>query len=676
MDENKNTVPAEEQAGNPAPQETAAPAQEPVKAQAEAPQAETVPQETVPQEAVPQEAVPQNAVPQAPPQAPTAVMDPPAASGASETGTAQQETVPQETVPQNAVPQAPSQAPTAVMDPPAASGASETGAVQQETVQQEAVLQNAVPQAPQAPLKKKNKGLIITIAVLAAALIALITAVATGVLPVFGNGHLAYIESAFEATAAQKKDVHAAFRESNPEYAAWADYKSGDFSETTFDLTLRSIDGFDGAQELSSLLAGTGISGTTATDVTTHSVEFDATLLFSHTPLLELYGHFEPELAALGIPSMSDTIFSVNPKTMYDDVEGSVFSQLFGITADDLRGMFGELDGSADPAEMDIESMEKMGEEFAEIFKGALAEAKITKGDTTAGLTAYTLTFTSETIKKYTTESVKYLFLDSPLAAVYRTTFAAQAAQSGMSYDQFIQQELLGALEEENFNIQGELTLGIDKEKIIREMVMVLTPKLAAKEGGSFDEFRLTGVNEQDETTFTASFTMHDDYNETLEMALTFSEIAADDTYNIYMCFDVAAYEIAGEFSFDFVLGADGTISTELAVTADEGYGENGFVLSSDAVCALKTGGRTLAFDRLDLDILDEGEKINIHLDGTFDTNEYTSSQLQNRPTSDLFDMTEKDFVDVVTEMEDGANELQQVFYGVLFTLMYGAMPY
>lgn len=478
------------------------------------------------------------------------------------------------------------------------------------------------------------------------------------------------VESAWKASEAQWQKDADTLKKEIPLIEKLYQAGGQQASTQNYELNFESISGFEGAAMYSSLLGGSGIHGTMTTDPERMVAELTAALQVSGSDLIDGYVYTSPDLFAFGIPSFSDTMLSINPKTAVEDLRDNSYLQQLGITEQDLQEL-------CDSLNMEFESgaaangfafdQEKLTADMKALFQPVMETAAFESAGKIDGLTSYTVTLEGGAVRQSVLDLVRYVYFDSDLSAIYRSAFTPMLEQLGTTYDDFVNNTMLLELEKGLPEIPVVMTVSVDG-KIIRKVHLVGTPGQPALEEVTFGEivmdFAYPAPNEQ---TMNLAMSVSDG-GEAIDIVMDMNSAYQDNVYGVDLNMVMSGKAVTLTVNENVLYGADGTIGLDMGVDVSED-GNNVIQLSFDADGTLTTEGETDTYDFPSVQMglqLEDGPEYSLVLSGAFDSTPLEDGYTFTGEHTPVASMTESDWAQLSSEYEAGLQGLVMKAYSLL----------
>ncbi|MEM1485742.1 hypothetical protein V6615_12860 [Oscillospiraceae bacterium PP1C4] len=522
-------------------------------------------------------------------------------------------------------------------------------------------------------IQPKKKSPVILFAIIGVVLIAIIAIAAS---TLFANPKAAVTKAFVATVSAQEKRVEQIANDIPAiKLAMEPQLKPG---KTNFSLNFESIEGDLAPEEqaIVNLLSGLAIKGDYTMDPENSISEVNSSIALGGADLLGMYIYSSPDLLAGNVPTFSDAVLSVNPKTFAADAKASPVYAMMGL--DDAQ--LDEVQKAIDTQINSVNSMakidvKKMQEDMKPIGLKAVANATFTKGAKENGLQLYTVTIPGADVKTALFDLVKYIYLDSQMADIYKSAFTPELL-GGQSYEDFMNTEVIGALQTEMPDLDTVVTLKVNKT--IKAANIQMTP-VAAQDGAAAGSGSLV-----------MDYIIADDGSEKVTMNGSYTEEGTTANFMV----DVADKYENGLYNTDIAFTVDGSADFTMAVTANVKMDKSGAyglaidtkikdgatmdsVITYNMDGTIKVDGDNIACDFPTITGSGEvdGKKYTLNLSAKADTAPVTTPYAITKEHKAVFSMSESELIAIAEEYSVGSQALTGQLFGMFMGGSMGAIP-
>lgn len=436
-------------------------------------------------------------------------------------------------------------------------------------------------------------------------------------------------------------------------------------TKTNFDFSFQSVDGEipEDIKMLTKVLAGFGVSGSYVNDPEGGVIELDGALGMSGTELLGFYLYASPELIAGNVPTFSDTVVSISPKTFAEDVKASPLYPAAGISDEELAEVQMALDMQMDALQaVNQIDAEKMQEDMFKIMLAVFDKAAFEKAPKVDGMKTYTVTIPGADMKAMVVELMQYIYIDSPVADIYEKSFPAEMME-GKSYKQFMQEDFIAPAQAIMPNLDTVMTVQIDK--VVRSISAQISP-----EGDTAgNQVMVTYTLDADNSEYIGIVGMMALEGETLELLVEVSDQYTDGTYTMGMNMAMGMGEMMNfELTQLLEMNKEGASKGKLTVNVMDGVGmdvELDMLLDG----TVTVNGDNMVYDFPAISITaGMGEELysadfSLKADSAPVTSPYALSA-EHKP---LFSMSEEELMAETQKYQAGAQNMMSAAMGMFF---------
>ncbi|WP_066458489.1 hypothetical protein [Anaerotruncus rubiinfantis] len=530
--------------------------------------------------------------------------------------------------------------------------------------------------APEPPVKKKSPAMLI-IGILCVVLVAAVALLAATLGGMFMKPRDA-VSKAFTSTNAAVAAQKDRLAQELPGMKYLTGLAEPAPAKTNFNLAVDQVDmGVSTAENaiISKILKGFGLKGSYVNDPDSKVFELDGAVHMDGADLIGLYLYGSPELVAGGIPSFSDTVFSFNPATFAQDFQQSPLYATSGMDEQTLNMMQEEINSQLNSMDaMSVANQKQMAEDLYRLMGGALDNATFEKAPKEEGLKCYKIIIPGEDVKGAVIDVVKYLYFDSPFAGIYRAAFEPMLIDTGMSYEAFMNDQIIGVLEQEMPPLETEAVVKVGKKNIIQSVLAVVKP--VTVNTVTFEGISLNYALAEDMTeklTVACKITGAGE-GEVVDIKMALDDQYADGAYDLRVAFDVQAENIltlnlSESFRFDREGAANFGVNMDISAPTAVGAEEIAVDLVAEGSVSETDGKAVFTYPKIGGSLTTEGQTMSLYFKLDADSAPIDSPYVISRETKELFKMSELELQTEMQKMEAGA----QQFFGSLMPFLMGA---
>lgn len=529
-------------------------------------------------------------------------------------------------------------------------------------------------------VKKNNKTLFLVIAVLLVLVIAGIAAFAGGL---FDSPEKSVKKAVVATYRAQMEQMQAMSKEIPAMQLLWEEYygdekslASGKIPSTTdFQASFKSFESGSPNEDamVNQLLGGLGVKGSFTSDPGSNAAEIEGAIQFGGMDLLELYGFASPELAAFSVPTFTDTVVSMNPKTFAEDAKASKLNECLGMSDEDLNMMQTLINSQVESmlaiGDLDIK---KLNKDICAILVKSLENAVYEKGEKSNGLQAYRISIPGADVKAGSLEMFRYIYLDSPISAVYKNAFSP-IMLDGKTYEEFINDEILSILERGMPEPDLAVTLRVGKQGMISEVSIAVEQMTASVDSPSVFE------------TFTMDYKLLDEnLNEQVKMNMGFIQdgrpvavvmdvkaVYSDGAYNIDVVLDVVDTETNSaitKVTETIKMDKNGGASLSLGMDVP-GFDGSVVKVMMDVAGTIKIDAEKIVYDYPDISGMVEmgSEKVALNFAAKAETVKAASPHTISKEHKPLAEMSEEEITTLMQQYQAGSELMMNTLFSMLF---------
>ena len=290
-------------------------------------------------------------------------------------------------------------------------------------------------QQPSAGGKKKTPPVLWVLLALAVVIVILV-GVLMGKLLKGGGDPKEEVAKAMEATQAAQMKVMEKYQQELPAFKYLFSTPAAEpkAEKISFDFRFSSLSGDvvgPDEQMVVELFKGLGIQGYVASDPENDIFELDAGLAMSGSNLLNVYGYFSPDQWAMGVPTFSDTVLSVNPQTLEQDLQqNSDRLAAYGISMEELSGLVDLIQSEKDL--MGVYSMDYQAflKGLMDAYNKAVPDAVYETGEKEGSAQNYIITIPGDQMKAAILSVLNYVYIDSEFGQSYQKFFQSMSELS------------------------------------------------------------------------------------------------------------------------------------------------------------------------------------------------------------------------------------------------------
>ena len=471
------------------------------------------------------------------------------------------------------------------------------------------------------------------------------------------------VKQAFAATVADQEKLTEEIYQAIPAAKKIFEPSQAQPTKSDFDFTLKSIEGIDYAALVSAVIADSGICGSSLIDPNEGVSAVNFTVDLKDKPLIEADMYLSTDLMTVSVPTFSDTVLSVAPKSLAADYKNSIFNQMAPMGDEELQMMQDLIIGEIDYIKtLNNISYEKLTKDITAIFAKALTNATYSYDKNTK---LYVVNIPGEDVKAAVCEYYRYLYLDSEISSAMERMLSPildAAGEDVGDYDSTMN-EMIAEIEGTIPALETVINLEIEKNPI-KKANIVATPAAAEGEAVTITspivcDVIIDGKN----CDMSMSFDMSsDDAELDMKMLVKASGKFENDAYTITCDVDVNSADakvkipvvisIAANGDYNITAGFD-TTALEDNVKLD--FTSNGKITFENDVLSLE-----LPASRIDYAI--SGETANTSGALVFDYSQ-TNAPLSDKiaapeGTVAVFSLTESELQNLINEYTAGAQGL------------------
>ena len=554
--------------------------------------------------------------------------------------------------------------------PPGAPVPYQYGAPQQMIPQQGAPQynwqQNGMAPAGAVPPKKSGKvlGIVLGCAILAFAALG----IGLGVLMM--NSPENVVKSALMKTfSEQEKAVEQLYRDLPA--LRMSSFNSGP-SRYEADFSFESLDEYSQEMVMASLLRGAGIKGSYVNIPETKTEEFQGSIYFGTTDLLDIYGYADPNALGAAIPSFSETVIAVHPQTLVAEIVASPLGDY--VDAGILRELQNSADTLMNSERVDLtEASKQMQKDMLKLLEKDVPGLTYKRGPEENGRKTYIVSAPGDEVKAFLTHMMEYVMLESPIKEFYRSAFTPLAQEmNGMSYERFVNQSI-GIWEQNLSPLALEAKITVQGGRVY-QIDASLTPS-----GRASQELDITGIRAKCEYIGSLDTKMDVTVNMMMQGQKVDMSVFAqtmrgtDKSYEVQVDCDISADGINVYLEGDSSYGTDGLTVHQYGITASEGSTpivRLGADISGKAT--VNQNGKSIQMDYNKLGFSAEGMGFDytIWLKGKIMAEEISKDYIPSRSYTYVADMTDAELDNLMREYEAGADRFYTLL-GDALSVMY-----
>lgn len=412
---------------------------------------------------------------------------------------------------------------------------------------------------------KSHKGMIGLVALIGALLIAIVVLVTVGIAT--RQSPEDAVHEAIEKTNELLQAKSSQMMEELPAMRVMYQPITGSRS-TDFDLSFVSFDDGSGslqAQFYSNLLKGLALQGNYITVPDEKAMELSGAVQFGSMQLVDLFLQLSPEQAGFQIPSFSDTLLTIDPRTLKQDLMSSTLMDAYG---------YGDIEGYNDYMAEEYDALQQLLQGEIELFTGGFAlDAMKMREDLMPLLQAvwtdaayekpvkngdgkdYVVHLDGAQVKATLISIMRYLYVDSQIADLYNKLYGTQLFD-GKSFSEMMEENLLIPAEQELSDLPTDLTLSVNREGILTGISFVLTPPEEQVSSTQFQNLRYDITFDGNmNANIRMEMGMGDDNMGDMQMVLDVTETYADGALQIDM--DMRVVDEATTVGLTMGMGTD-----------------------------------------------------------------------------------------------------------------------
>lgn len=518
---------------------------------------------------------------------------------------------------------------------------------------------------PEIPEKKRNSS---AIALGAVAVILVIAIIAVIVMGTFSKKPEEAVREAFSLTGEKMQALSDHLMAEIPACQAFQPSAEGRFAN--FQLSVDSVESpylTEGLQKnmINNMLKMFSITGETVNDPSSRLAELNGELNLTGTPLVNFHVQATPEQFSFNVPMFSDTVLSVNPGTMAEEIANnprfaSMDQEMLNNLQDSLSMQLGLMTSS-----MGGIDAKKLQDEMYAILGGILDNAVYQKPVKDGDTKVYTVKLDGGQVYRTFLSLIKYVYIDSDLGKMYSEPMR-----------QMFQETIIDPLESEPGPMPATLVVSVAKSGLISRVDFMAD--LSEEEPANDLENTLEELS--------GSYTLNEDLT-IQEMTVTMAGHAQDNTPS-KMDMTVKADYTGGNAKADLTFAMDMSELFQMDMGMNMGFDKEGNVNAQLTIEATDkeqaippinmdfTLGGTYTVDGegvskwdfptlkigMDLDQMGGYNAVNLNFSG--ESKALESPAQPDDPTTSLFAMTEDETAVEMQKYNDGINGLLAQFFG------------
>ena len=375
----------------------------------------------------------------------------------------------------------------------------------------------------------------------------------------------------------------------------------------------------------------------------------------------------------------------MNPKTLATDLVGSPLGQ--DISPEDAETMENLVNGLTELVNAYAQLDPKQMQEDLDPILGKFRDgATYEKGGKEGDFQLYTMHVPGENVRVLVADVCRYLYVDSSIGKAMSSLYAAAPAEAlpeelaGKSYEEAIEQELIGEILNEMGDLPLDVVLKVGSGNLIRglDVEAVVTEELKAQ---GIETLRFSYL-EAEENVGSGAMTLKgtDEDGQPLEMNMQIGVKLLDGVYDVTLDMDADGTDSATgtplkmKMTETVYLDKDGAFKVNFDVSMPEfALSEGGVGYTVTCEGTVKQEGDTITYDfpNLGIDVDVMGEKVALSFAAKSVSNPVESPYQAARASKNLLTMSEQELEAELQKYSDGINGLA----GQLFGFLMGGAP-
>jgi len=248
----------------------------------------------------------------------------------------------------------------------------------------------------------------------------------------------AVIKKAAAATFAQQKQLSQKANDAVPAYLPLFEGSTYKDEQTNFKLNINSIEGVPYSRMISALLSGFELSGSSAVSTADNSTELSASIKYDGDEVIGAEAFLSPNLISVYSPEILNKAISLDPSTFAEDYRNSFFNRLYYYIDDDTLEEIQKSINNAltNRTSYTPESLEVMQKDMLDIMSGCFKNAQYGYYKDSK---LYYVDLAGNHVKDSVLALLRYIYLDSPMAAEIERSLAPSFEEQGVeSYQQYV----------------------------------------------------------------------------------------------------------------------------------------------------------------------------------------------------------------------------------------------
>lgn len=470
------------------------------------------------------------------------------------------------------------------------------------------------------------------------------------------------VKQAFAATMADQEAAAKEIYQKIPATEKLFKVEPSKPSKNDFEITLKSVEDMPYAALASAVIADSGIRGSVLCDPAEGSMLLDMDIHLKDNMLADAKLYASADVVAGGVPSFSDKLLSVSPKSFANDYKNSFFYGVSPLDDQTLEMIQQLLVGEIDYMKsLNNLSYEKLVEDITGVFAKALDNAAYSYDKNTK---SYIVTIPGEDAKAAIVNYYRYLYLDSEIASALEGLMAPMLSAAGEGSDyQSAMNEMISEIEANIPPMDTVINLTIDK-KLIKKASIVATPVVAEGSEAIFTQPMTMDIviNGKNCDVSFALDIVDAQTQLAMNMDVTASGKYENDVYTIDMNFVFGSDETTMEMPIIMSIAADGSYNAKASVSAgaagqkaDFGFEVNGTVVCENDNVAIDLPASKISYAITGSNMDSKGALVFDYSQNSAPLNEKISVPENCLP---LFSLTEEQFGKIADDYSVGAQGL------------------
>jgi len=398
----------------------------------------------------------------------------------------------------------------------------------------------------------------------------------------------AVIKKAAAATFAQQQKLSKKASDAIPAYLPLFEGNAYKDEQTNFKLNIDSVEGVPYSRMISALLSGFELSGNSAVSTADNATELSASLKYDGDEVIGAKLFLSPNLISVYSPEVLNKAISLDPSSFAEDYRNSFFNKLYYYIDDETLAEIQTAlnDAVTQRAAYTPEALEGMKKDMLAIMSGCLENAQYGYYNDSK---LYYVDLAGNHVKDSVLALLRYIYLDSPMAAEIERSLAPSFEEQGVeSYQQYVDNmtaEMQTAIPDLPVSFQLDIENGL-----IRNANSVCVPiDKSVIQGFTFD---MAFYDNSTSVKFSTSLV---DEGEVVSVMMDGVNKFENDTVATDIDIAVNSESLSIVLPIDISLCSAGDFSCVAKLTYDEGYTDASLDISLAG--SVSMDGDTLVYD-------------------------------------------------------------------------------